>query len=642
VLPPIPQYPHQDDVYMPTSACPFRAASEPRAQQNRRVFAALHVFGRLNDGLRVDHINSEVGAIAQRFGLDHPQVYNPAVSNFGGRAVSISDEMIHDARPILLALLATTTLVLLIACANVANLSLSRLARRDREIAVRVALGAGRGRLLRQLLTESSLLALAGGALGLVVAWASVDMLASFAARFTPRVIDPSIDFTVLMFTLALSLATGLLFGIVPALSARPSLASALKEGGTQAGEGVRGPRIRAVLIVTQVAVCFALLVGAGLFLDTLRRLAAVDLGYRADRVLTAEVFGNWSHQTSADDYRRLYTTILERLQATPGVVSAAVTNGVPLANSAPGERPIRIEGRDVADPAQLPLADQRVASEAYFATLGVKVLRGRTFSSSDHQEAPRVAVINQTMAKLWGELDPIGRRFQPYVPPAPPAASAAQAPPVITVIGVVADVRQFAVDLEAPAQYYTPFLQTPQIGGRVLLRTDGDPMTFVPALKAAVYAAHPDVPVEAIQTLEMLRTERLESPGLNAALLAIFAGLALLITLAGLTAVIGTAVSQRTREFGVRMALGATRSSVLLMVLRQGVVLVGIGLAGGAIGAALFGRALAAYLYKTTPTDPLVYASVAAVFLAAAAVACLGPARRATSIDPLRALKAE
>jgi predicted lysophospholipase L1 biosynthesis ABC-type transport system permease subunit len=202
--------------------------------------------------------------------------------------------------------------------------------------------------------------------------------------------------------------------------------------------------------------------------------------------------------------------------------------------------------------------------------------------------------------------------------------------------------VRQFAVDLEAPAQYYTPFLQTPQIGGRVLLRTDGDPMTFVPALKAAVYAAHPDVPVEAIQTLEMLRTERLESPGLNAALLAIFAGLALLITLAGLTAVIGTAVSQRTREFGVRMALGATRSSVLLMVLRQGFVLVGIGLAGGAIGAALFGRALGAYLYKTTPTDPLVYASVAAVFLAAAAVACLGPARRATSIDPLRALKAE
>jgi predicted lysophospholipase L1 biosynthesis ABC-type transport system permease subunit len=245
-------------------------------------------------------------------------------------------------------------------------------------------------------------------------------------------------------------------------------------------------------------------------------------------------------------------------------------------------------------------------------------------------------------MAKLWGGLDPIGRRFQPYVPPVPPAAPAAQAPPVITVIGVVADVRQFAVDLEAPAQYYTPFLQTPQIGGRVLLRTDGDPMTFVPALKAAVYAAHPDVPVEAIQTLEMLRTERLESPGLNAALLAIFAGLALLITLAGLTAVIGTAVSQRTREFGVRMALGATRSSVLLMVLRQGVVLVGIGLAGGAIGAALFGRALAAYLYKTTPTDPLVYASVAAVFLAAAAVACLGPARRATSIDPLRALKAE
>jgi len=643
VLPPIPQYPHQNDVYMPTSACPFRANGERLAPQDRRAFSGLRVFGRLRDDSRVDNVNAEVSAIAQRFGEDHPQVYNPDVTRFAGRVVAINDEMIRDARPILLSLLATTTLVLLIACANVANLSLSRMARRDREMAVRVALGAGRGRLLRQLLTESAILALAGGALGLVVASLSMDMLAAFAARFTPRVLDPSIDVTVLLFTLGLSLATGLIFGILPTMSARPALTSALKEGGAQAGDGVRGRRMRSVLVVTQVTVCFALLVGAGLFLDSLRRLSAVDLGYKPDRVLTAQVFGNWSRQVTPDDFRRFYSTVLDRLQNTPGVVSAAVTNGVPLATIAPGEVPIRIEGRGEADLTQLPVADQRVASDAYFATLGIKVLRGRTFMPADHQDAPVVGVINETMARLWGDREAIGSRFQRFVPPGALAAPGAPPPPPwITVVGVVSDVRQFGVDVEAPAQYYTPFLQTPQIGGRILIRTDGDPLTFVPALKAAVYAAHPEVPVEGIETLESLREQRLESPSLNAALLSIFAGLALLITLAGLTAVIGTSVSQRTREFGVRMALGATRSSVLLMVLRQGLVLVAVGVVGGGIGTAIFGRALATYLYKTTPTDPMVYATVAAVFFGAASFACLGPARRATSIDPLRALKTE
>jgi predicted permease len=641
VLPPIPQYPHQNDVYMPTSACPFRAASEPRAQQNRRVFSALRVFGRLKDDGGLQGASAEVEGIARRWGTDHPQVYNPQFTQFAGRVVAIDDEITRDARPILLALLATTTLVLLIACANVANLSLARLARRDREIAVRVALGAGRGRLLRQLLTESSMLALAGGALGLLVAVASIDLLAAFASRFTPRVIDPAIDVTVLAFTLGLSLATGLIFGIVPALAARPPLTAALKEGGAQTGDGVRGARLRAVLVVAQVTVCFALLVGAGLFLETLWRLSAVDLGYRADRVLTAEVSTNWSRHVEGDHFRRFYTTMLERLQSTPGVRSAAVTNAVPLSNIAPGARPMRIEGTSAADVTQLPVVDQRVASEAYFDTLGVQPLRGRTFTSSDHQEAPRVAIVNQTMARLWGDRDPIGSRFQIVLPPAPPGA---QAPPNpwIAVVGVVADMRQFGVDQEAPAQFYTPFLQTPQIGGQVLVRTDGDPMSLVPSLKAAVYAADPQVAVENVETLEALRVERLASPRLNAVLLGAFAALALLITLAGLAAVIGTAVSQRTREFGVRMALGATRSSVLLMVLRQGLVLVVVGLAAGAIGALAFGRTLSAYLYQTRPTDPLVFGVVAVTFLAAAAVACLGPARRATAIDPLRALKAD
>jgi putative ABC transport system permease protein len=635
VLPPIPQYPRENDVYMPTSACPFRADAEATAMpKNRRAFSGLRVFGRLQDGQTVEGASAEVSAVAQRFATDHPKDYDAQLTQFSGRAVGLNDEMIRDARPILLALLATTGLVLLIACANVANLTLSRMARRDREIALRVALGAGRGRLLRQLLTESTLLSLAGGVIGLGFAWLTSGMLASFAARFTPRVVDPSIDVRVLLFTLLVSVATGIAFGIIPALSAQPALSSSLKEGGAQTGDGRRGRRIRSVLVVAQVMVCFALLTGAGLFIESVHRLANVDLGFRPDRVLTAEVFNNWSRRADNPAFIRIYTGILERLQATPGVLSAAVTNAVPLSNITPAQQTIRIEGLAVADPKLLPLADRNVASEQYFDVLGVRPLRGRVFTSSDHLEAPRVAVINQTMAKLWGDRDPLGGRFKVETP--------AGTAPWVTVVGIVGDFRQYGVDQQALAQYYTPFLQAPGIGARVLVRTDGDPMALVPALKSAVHSVHPDIPVEGIETLQSLREGKLASPGLTASLLVVFAALALVITLAGIAAVIGTSVSQRVREFGVRLALGATRGSVLLMVLRQGLALVAVGLAGGALAAMLFGRALTSYLYQTKPTDPLVYAVVASLFLIAAAVACLGPARRATSIDPLVALKSE
>jgi predicted permease len=632
VLPPIPQYPRENDVYMPTSACPFRAQAAQNAGGNRRAFGALSAFARLEDVVALEAAGSEVGAVAASFARDNRQVYDPDVSQFAARAVGLEEELIQDARPILLTLLGTTILVLLIACANVANLSLARMARREREVAVRLALGAGRGRLVRQLLTESCVMALAGAALGLAVAWTSLDLLAAFASRFTPRVIDPAIDGTVLVFAMGLAMVTGLLVGIVPALSARPSLVSALKDGSAQAGEGAKPARLRSVLVVAQVTVCFALLVGAGLLLDSLRRLASVDLGYRTDSVLTAEIFSNWSRTVTGDDQRRLYTVILERLRSTPGVVSAAVTNAIPLSNLAPGERPIRIEGLPDGDVLQLPAADQRVASDGYFETLEVAPLRGRLFGIQDHQDAPPVAIVNQSMAAFWRDRDPVGGRFRP----------ADGDGEWITVVGVVGDLRQFDLDQEAPAQYYTPFKQTPGIGVRVLLRTIGEPISFLPALKDAVRSGDPTIAVENVQTLRALYADRLASPGLNAALLAIFASVALAITLTGLAGVIGTAVTQRTREFGVRMALGATPSSILRMVLRQGLSLVLIGLAAGTAGALLLGQAVRAYLYETRPGDPVVYLAVGGLFVATAIVACLAPARRATTIDPLRALKAE
>jgi putative ABC transport system permease protein len=632
VLPPIPQYPNENDVYMPSIACPFRAMGEAAKSTNRRAFASLRVFGRLKPGATLAAASREVESAASLFSEHHGKVYRPALTNFAARLTRLNDEMVRDARAILLALQATTILVLLIACANVANLSLSRMAQRDREVALRFALGAGRGRLLRQLLTESLAVSLAGGALGLFIAWASLDLLTPFASRFTPRVIEASIDGTVLAFTVVVSIATGVLFGILPAISARPSLTAALKDCGAHAGDGPKPRRLRSALVVGQVSVCFALLVGAGLFLDTLRRLSSVDLGYRADRVLTAEVYSNWSRQTTPDDLRRLYGAMLDRLRSTTGVLSAAVTNGVPLSDIAPGERPILLEGLSGSDVALYPLADQRVASDGYFETLGIQPLRGRVILASDHEHAQPVAVVNESMAKLWRGEDPIGRRFQAY------GGDGSW----LTVVGVVPDVRQFSMDRAAGVQYYTPFLQSPGIGARVLMRTAGDPIDYVSVLKAAVYAADPQVPVESIDTLESLRAGRLESPGLNAALLGLFATLALMITVGGIAAVVGTYVSQRTREFGVRMALGATRSSLVMMVLRQGMALVAIGLSGGAVAALVLGRGITAFLYETTPTDPLVFVVMGCVFVAAALIACLGPARRATAIDPLLALKSD
>ena len=629
VLPPIPAYPESRDVYVTTAACPMRSMAEHSMAANRRTFAALLVFGRLARGATIDEADAEVSAMAGRFAADHPEAYRPAESGFQARVVGLNEEMVSEARPILLGLLAATGLVLLIACANVANLTLARALRRDREIALRTALGAGRGRLLRLLLIESTLISLAGGMLGLVVAWLTMDGLGAFASRFTSRVVTPSLDPMVLAFTLFIALGTGLLFGSMPVLSARRSLTSSLKDGA--AGSGRRGGGLRSALVMAQVALSFALLVGAGLFLQSLLRLSRADLGYETAQVLTARIPGSWSHtrMPMPGDVERFYRTIAEKLDASPAVTMAAFTNAVPLSDGIrPFEQPIRLEGAD-EDRGQPPLADRNIVSERYFELLGAPLLAGRAFTTRDRAGAPPVAIINQRMAQLWGGRDPLGRRFT-------------SGPRTYTVVGIVGDIRQYDVQQPALAQYYTPFLQSPGGATQVLLRTEGDPLALVPVLKEAVHAADPTAPIEAVRPLRDLVAGRMASPRLNAMLISIFAGLALVITLAGLWAAMATSVAQRTREFGLRMALGSTRSSVLRLVLRQGLTHVIAGLALGVGSALVLTRALASRLYQTEPLDPWIYGAVAALFLFASVTACLGPARRATAIDPIITLRAE
>jgi putative ABC transport system permease protein len=632
VLPNVPHYPQENDVYMPVQACPFRAAAERQINQNRRAFGGLSVFGLVKDGHSHEEAASTVATINRRFTADHPGVYRVASSGFQATAIDVRAALTQGARDLLLILLGITSLVLLIACANVANLTLARMLGRDRELALRTALGAGRGRLVRQLLTESTLLAVVGGIVGVGFAWGTVGMLTRFVARFTPRTGEVALDPVVLLFTLGVSIVTGVLFGTLPGLATRVNLTSALKQGSSQSGAAETKHRLQGALIVAQVAISVTLLVGAGLLLASFYRLQRVDPGYRADGVLAAQVFGNFSRYGNIDALRRLYLPILDRLEGQPGVVTAAITNAVPLAGTAPGTTRFDIDGRVTDDPDRRPTADVRVASDRYFETIGIPTVGGRVFEPLDTADSLPVVVINKAMSRYWDGTDPVGTRI-----------SLNRGETWLTVVGIVADVRQFGLAQETVAQVYVPLTQAPTgFAGQVLVRTASDPAAFASALRTTVHAVDPNQPVENIQTLNDLRAEALAAPRLTATLLGVFAALALLVTLAGIGGVIATSVTQRTREFGLRMALGASRAAVLAMVVRQGLTLVAVGLAIGIVAAAAAGRVLSTYLYQTAPRDPWIIAGVVVAFLGAATLACLAPARRATTVDPLIALRSE
>jgi predicted permease len=628
VLPNVPHYPQENDVYMPVLACPFRAAAEQRIAQNRRVFGALVVFGQLKPGVTRDRAARGVEAVCGRFTRDYPQVYRPD-SGFTATAADVRGELTNAARPMLLILMGTTGLVLLIACANVANLTLARLLRRDRELALRAAVGAGRGRLVRQLLTESTMLSVGGGVVGLVFAYFTIDLLTLFVARFTARTGEIAMDPQVLGFTVLVSMVTGIVFGTLPALSTRVDLVTALKESGKAAGTAGGHRRMQGALIVVQVAVSVVLLVSAGLLLMSFFKLQQVNPGYRTERLLSVDAFGNFSKYPDGAALLRFYIPLLERLESRPGIVAAAVTNAVPF-TGAPGSTPFQIEGQPDDNPDRRPTADINIASTKYFDVLGIPLVTGRTFTEFDHDEAPPVAVVNRAMTRYWEQRNPVGSRI-----------SVDNGQTWLTVVGIVGDVRQYALDQDAIAQVYTPLRQARTgLGGQLLVRTEGDPWRAAETIRQAIHALDPDMPVENVNTLAELRSTSLARPRLTATLLTIFAGLALFVTLAGITGVMATSVSERTQEFGIRIALGAEPGSVLRMVLAQGMVLVTAGLAAGIGGSLLLTRVLGGLLFDIEPTDPATLIGVSTLLLLVAAVACFIPARRATLVQPIIALR--
>jgi putative ABC transport system permease protein len=623
VLPPIPQFPDENDVYMPVSACPFRSSEAVRTSRNARMVQA---FGRVRPGGTLAAAVSDLAVVASNLQQAYPQNY-PASAGFTATALSLRDELTRGFRPTLAILLGAAGFLLLIVCASVANLMLARLLKREREMAIRMSLGAGRWRLVRQLLTESTLLALAGAAVGLGIAWLTMDLLVALAGRFTTRSQEVSLNGVVLLFTLGIACVTGVLIGAIPALPGRVSLSSAIQEGGRTVSSS-RGS-LRSALIVAQVAVSFVLLIGAGLMLRSLWRLQSVDAGIRTDSVLSMRVALNFSKYTTPALRAQFLTTLTDRLREIPGVRSAGGAGTFPMNEGGGFLAGVRVQGQPDVDPARLPRAEVQSATPAYFQTVGIPLQRGRLIDERDIADRESVAVISETMARqFFASADPIGARI-----------SIDNGQRWATIVGVVGDVRSTLAS-QPSATFYRPLAQAPLLTVMFLARTSVDPSGLTQQMRQAVHAIDPQQPVDQFRTLEQVRSTSLAAPRLTAMLIGVFAGIALLITATGLAGVIAFSVNQRSQEFGVRMALGATGGSIQQLVLGQGARLVGIGLVLGGAAALVLGGSVKALLFDTAPTDLATYAGVAAVLAVVALAACLLPARRAASVDPLVVLR--
>jgi putative ABC transport system permease protein len=628
ILPPVPQYPDENDVYMPTTACPFRSRPAFIANRQSRMMQA---FGRMKPGVSVGQARADLNGVAANLEKAYPKDYPPAI-DYSIATSSLQEELTHNARPTMLVLLGAAGFVLLIACANVANLNLSRMVRRERELAVRAALGAGRVRMFRQLLTESSLLALIGGGLGLLFSWGALNLLVSFAARFTPRAREIHLDATVLLFTFVVAVLTSLLSGTAPALAARETVVGSLKEGGAQSTIGLGRQRMRSLLIVAQVAVSFLLLIGAGLMLRSFAKLQHVDPGFQAENVLTMQIGLDFTKYNTNDKQRAFFETFLDKIEAQSGVKSAAASMMIPLNGNMRMTGDFEIEGQTPVPGQVHPVSDFRVVTEGYFETLHIPVLEGRAFTRADRPGAPDVAIVNRSAARqYWGTQDPIGKRF-----------SADGGKSWIQIVGVAGDVRQYGLDKAPVDEIYVPLAQSPFLDAVLTIKTAAEPMSIARGIIELLYAVDPSQPAARVRSLEQIRAESVEAPRLTTNLLGLFALLALAIAATGIGGVMALAVGQRRHEIGVRMAVGARPGEILRMILGQGMALALAGVGLGLFGALWITRLLQQLLFEVTPTDPLTYVGVAVVLGLAALVACYVPARRAARVDPIIALRTE
>ena len=564
----------------------------------------------------------------------------PAAMRFEAFAVPVEQEIRGGARRALGLVFGAVGFLMLMACANVANLLLARAEGRQREISVRAAIGAGKARLIRQLLTESFVLAAGGGILGLALAWAGVRVIAAKGAAGLPALTPIAIHPPMLLFAAALTVATTFLFGFAPALQTlRLNLSESLRDGSANSSAGRRRQSLRGLLAGLQMALAVILLLGAGLMLRTLDALMHIDLGFQPRHVLTLQLRPPEASYARPEAVVAFYRALLDRVRGLPGVQAAGLVRSLPLAASI-GDWGLDVEGF-VESPGNNAKGDWQVVSDGAFEALGERILRGRTLRPSDAAEALPVALVNETLARTyWPGQDPIGRRIR---------MGSDMKRPWMTVVGLVKDVRHNGVTASVKEKFYVPYAQFPQARGgdaargmTLVVRASGDPMALSNPIRAEVHRLDPRLPVANVRPMTDVVDASLATPRLTGSLLAIFAALALILAAIGVAGVLAYLVSRRRREIGIRMALGASRTNVLVLVVRRGVAYAAAGIAAGVAAAFFLTRLMEGLLFGVAPRDPLTFAGVSALLLAIAAMASLVPALRAAGVDPLEALRSD
>ena len=619
---------------------PIGAQNNPTLQA-RELRVGIRVIARLKPGVTLEQARTEMDTLASTLAGQYPK----SNEGFGVSLLSMQEDLVGTIKPTLLVLFGAVGFVLLIACANVANLLLARAASRQKEMAIRRSLGASRWRMIRQLLTESVLLAVTGGLLGLLLAFWATSALASSIPDNVPRADEIGVDGGVFVFTLVVSLLTGIIFGLVPALQAsKPDLNETLKEGGRGATGGHN--KVQSLLVIIEAALALVLLIGAGLLIKTFLQLRGVDPGITTNNVLTLKTPLSVTTYNNAEKIRTVYQQLLERIGTLPGVQSAAVTADMPF-TGASLEVPFWIGGGPRPAPDQMQSALFCPTSSGYAETMGLRLLSGRFIGQQDTHESPTVAVVDEYLARgLFGDDNPVGKQLsiqgffkQPDIQ--------------CQIVGVVGHVKHFGVDTDASQklqyQLYIPYLQVPDMllprmneNLTIAARTQGDPMGIAPEVKNQVLAIDKDQPVNSVRSLDQIVAATMSRQRFSMLLLGIFAGVALILAAVGIYGVMSYAVMQRTHEIGVRMALGAKPGDIQRLIVGRGMVLTAVGIAIG-IGAAIaLTRLLANLLFGVSATDPSTFAIIAVVLLAVALAACYIPARRAAKVDPMLALRYE
>ena len=603
----------------------------PQNRGNHGLYAAAA----LAPGATVEQASAELESVTSA--LTSAGLY-PESMQFGAFAVSVDDEILGAIRPALLLLFGAVAFLLLIACANVANLLLARAESRHREMAIRSALGAGQWRLIRQLLTEGLVLASLGGVAGIGLAWAGVQALVAYDPASVPGATAVAIDGQVLAFAAALAALTTLVFSLVPAWrAARVDLTDSLKEGGLQGSAGVARQRLRRALVVAEMALAVVLLVGAGLMIRSLWALQRIDIGFAPANVLTARLSLPAATYAEPDQINGFYRQLLDRVRALPGVERAGVMRSLPLSDEI-GDWGLDVEGFEET-PDNRAKGDWQIASDGALEALGERLVRGRTFSATDSADAEPVALVNETLAaRYFAGREPVGGRIR----------MGGNNAPWLTVVGLVRDVRHNGMTGAVKEKFYVPHAQFARAAGfpyptmYVVAKTSGDPLALAAPIRQAVAALDPNLPVANVRTMERVVADSISTPRFTGFLLGLFAAVALTLSAIGIYGVLTYIVSQRTHEIGIRMAIGASVGSVVRMVLRSGLALSVTGIAIGLLAAALVTRLMASLLYDVAPLDPATFVAVPVVLAGVALVASYVPAWRAARVDPLRALRTE